>query len=349
MVVRHDAAFRDFVSDNYAGVHPRVLAAIERANGGHQPSYGADVYTAALGETMREHFGGQCEVYCVFNGTGANVVGLQAMTTKWSAVVCAASAHVNVDEGGAPERVAGLKLLALPAPGGKLAPAMVTAALTGVGDEHRAQPAVLAISQATEMGTCYSIEELSELCQVAHGSGLRVHMDGARLANAAAFLGVPLRALTTDCGVDVLSFGGTKNGAMLGEAVVVLNPGAVEGIGYLRKAGMQLGSKMRFLAVQLEALLDDGLWLENARRANEMARLLEAKARAVPGVRVTQPVQANSVFAILPEAAVQRLRERYAFYTWDEATGEVRWMTSFDTTEEDVEAFATCLTEAMSA
>jgi threonine aldolase len=346
---RHDTSLHGFASDNYAGVHPAVLDSLAAANGGHQPGYGHDAYTERLSEVMKGHFGQQAETFCVLNGTGANVVALQAMTERWDGVVCADSAHVNVDECGAPERVAGLKLLAVETVDGKMTPGGMASRLGGLGDEHRAQPSVLSLSQATEYGTCYSIEELASLCQEAHSNGLRVHLDGARLSNAAAWLGVPLRAFTTDVGVDVVCVGGTKNGAMLGEAVVVLDPEAVRGIKYLRKASLQLASKMRFISVQLEALFGGDLWLVNAGHANAMAQELAQLVARVPGVEVTRPVQANSVFARLPAAAAEALRHHYAFYTWDEAVGEVRWMTSFDTVHEDVESFARRLAQETAA
>jgi threonine aldolase len=283
----------------------------------------------------------------VFNGTGANVISLQSMTRRWDAVICAESAHINVDECGAPEKVAGLKLLPVPAPDGKLTPELIDSRARGFGDQHRAQPRVVSISQATELGTCYSVEELAAICDHAHALGLLVHVDGARLSNAAVHLDVPLRALGGDAGVDVLSFGGTKNGLMLGEAIVVLNPEAVAGVDYLRKAAMQLASKMRFIAVQFEALLAGDLWRENACHANEMAQRLEAGARDLAGVTVSRPVQANSVFAVIPHEVAARLQARHRFYVWDELSGEVRWMTSFDTTEADVDEFASALEEEM--
>jgi threonine aldolase len=346
---RHDPRVRGFASDNYAGIHPEVLAAIAAANGGHQPAYGDDAYTHHLADVFRAHFGERAEVYPVLNGTGANVVSLQAMTDRWEAVICAESAHINVDECGAPEKVAGLKLMTLPAPDGKLTPALVDRHAWGWGDQHRAQPRVVSFAQSTELGTVYTPEEIAALTAHAHERGMRVHMDGSRLANAAAALGVPLRALTTDAGVDVLSFGGTKNGAMLGEAVVVLDPDAARGVDYLRKAAMQLASKMRFVSAQFEALLGGDLWLRNASHANAMARRLEEAVRAIPGVTLTRPAQANAVFAILPPDVAERVRKRFRFYTWDEATGEVRWMTAFDTPEADVDAFAAAIGEEMRA
>jgi threonine aldolase len=351
--VLHDPETRGFASDNQAGIHPEVLAAISAAGGGHQTAYGDDAYTARLQEVIKACFGERAEAYPVCTGSGANVVGLEAMCERWSAVICAASAHINSDETGAPEKVAGLKLLPVAAPDGKLTPELVGAQAKGFGVVHHAQPRVVSITQTTELGTVYEPGEIAAICAHAHGLGMLVHMDGARLSNAAARLDVPLRAITTDVGVDVLSFGGTKNGLMLGEAVVVLNPDAVRGLPYLRKAGTQLLSKMRFVSAQLIALLDGDLWLRNARHANEMARRLAEAVGAVPGVEITQPVQANAIFAAVPRDVCARLRERFGFYTWDERPGEdvevVRWMTAFDTTEADVHAFATALADTAKA
>ncbi|MEU1542998.1 low specificity L-threonine aldolase [Actinacidiphila glaucinigra] len=346
-VRHHDPRVRGFASDNYAGVHPEVLAAIALANGGHQVAYGEDDYTAHLQDVFRGHFGPRAEAFPVFNGTGANVVALQALTERWGAVVCAASAHIHVDEGGAPERMGGLKLLTVPTPDGKLTPELIDREAWGFDDEHRAQPQVVSITQSTELGTCYTPEEIRAICDHAHERGLAVHLDGSRIANAAATLGVPLRAFTTDAGVDVLSFGGTKNGLLLGECVVVLNPERVRAMKHLRKLSMQLASKMRFVSVQFEALLAGDLWLRSAGHANAMARRLESAVRAVEGVTVVRPVQANAVFARLPREVSERLQKRYRFYFWDESTGEVRWMCSFDTTEEDVDSFAAALAEEM--
>jgi threonine aldolase len=341
----HDPDARGFASDNYAGIHPEILQALARANGGHQVAYGADVYTQHLQGVFQGHFGAAATAYPVFNGTGANVVSLQAMTERWDAVICAESAHINVDECGAPERVGGLKLLATAAPQGKLTPELVELQARGWGDEHRAQPKVVSITQSTELGTLYTVDEVAAIAEHAHSRGLAVHLDGARIANAAAALEVPLRAFTTDAGVDVVSFGGTKNGMMLGECVVVLNPEAVRGMVFLRKLSMQLASKMRFVSVQFDAMLSGDLWLRNARHANAMAARLEAGVRDLDGVQVQRPVEANSVFAILPAAVTERMQARFPFYVWDEGTGEVRWMTSFDTTQEDVDGFVAMLKE----
>ena len=271
--------WRGFASDNYAGIHPEILAAIARVNAGHQVAYGDDDTTAELTSAMKAHFGEQAEVFPVFNGTGANVVALQAMTKRWEAVVCATSAHVNVDEGGAPEHGAGLKLWTIPTPDGKLTPELIDTQAWGFGDVHRAQPGVVTITQSTELGTLYTVDEMRAIADHAHALGMRVHLDGARIANAAAALGTDFRAFTTDVGVDVVSFGGTKNGAMLGEAVVVLDPDAAPGVDFLRKSSMQLASKMRFVSAQLLALLTDDLWLRNATHANAMAQALAVARR----------------------------------------------------------------------
>ncbi|WP_309053244.1 low specificity L-threonine aldolase [Streptomyces sp.] len=343
----HDPSVRGFASDNYAGAHPEVLAAIALANDGHQVAYGEDQYTEHLQRVMHSHFGPSAEAFPVFNGTGANVTALQALTDRWGAVICAESAHINVDEGGAPERMGGLKLLTVPTPDGKLTPELIDRQAWGWDDEHRAMPQVVSITQNTELGTVYTVDEIRAIVDHAHAKGMKVHLDGARIANAAASLDVPMRAFTNAVGVDVLSYGGTKNGMLFGEAVVVLNPDAVSHMKHLRKLSMQLASKMRFVSVQLEALLAKDLWLRNARHANAMARRLADGVRAVDGVEILYPVQANAVFARLPHEVSRRLQERFRFYFWDEAAGDVRWMCSFDTTEDDVDAFLQALKEEM--
>ena len=343
----HDRGLRAFASDNYAGMHQEVLAALAAANEGHAVAYGEDPYTSRLAAIMRGHFGDQAETYPVFTGTGANVVALQAMTTRWQAVVCADGAHINADEGGAPETMAGLKLHTVATTDGKLTPQLVDQQAWGFGDEHRAQPAVVSITQSTELGTRYTQDEISALADHVHSLGMTLHLDGARISNAAAGLDLPFAAFTTDLGVDVVSFGGTKNGLMAAEAVVVLNPDAVTGVTYLRKTSMQLASKMRFVSAQLVALLEDDLWLRNARHSNAMAQRLADAVRDIPGVQVTQPVEANAVFAILPTDVTERLQKRFRFYTWNPHTGEVRWMCAFDTTQADVDAFAAAVAEEM--
>src|SRR3712207_5594732 len=337
---------RGFGSDNHAGVLPHVLDAIAAANDGtHAHSYGDDDWTRRAEARFREHFGEQASAYIVFNGTAANVVGLRAVTRPYEAVVCADTAHLNVDECGAPEWNAGLKLLPVATPDGKLTPELVAPRLVRFGDEHAVQPRVLSITQSTEMGTVYSVDEVRALAELAHEQGLLLHVDGARLANAAAALDVSLRELTTDAGVDALSFGGTKKGLPAGEAVVLLRPGLDDAMKFLRKQSMQLASKMRFLSAQFDALLDGDAWRAPAAHANAMAARLAAAVEGVPGVTLTQRVDANAVFAIVPPELAERLRERFFFYTWDERTGEVRWMCAWDTDPADVDAF----TEALAA
>jgi len=341
----HDLNLRGFASDNYSGIHPEILEAITAANGAHQVAYGEDVYTARLQEVFVEQFGEGVEAFPVFNGTGANVVGLQSLLPRWGAVICTASAHIHNDEGGAPEYVGGFKLLPVATPDGKLTPALIDQEAWGWGDEHRAQPLVVSITQTTELGTAYSVDEVRAIADHAHSKGMTLHMDGARISNAAASLGVPLRAFTRDAGVDLLSFGGTKNGLMLGECIVVLNPEASTGLKYLRKTNMQLSSKMRFISAQFIALLSNDLFLRNATHANAMARRLRdalevaAADGSVPGLAFTQATQSNAVFASLPRGVADRLRKSFRFYDWDAPTGEVRWMCAYDTTEADVDAF----------
>ncbi|HWD61638.1 MAG TPA: low specificity L-threonine aldolase [Humibacter sp.] len=349
----HDPASRAFASDNYAGAHPEIIDAIAAANGGHQISYGEDAYTERLHEVFAEQFGDGVQAYPVFNGTGANVTALQSMLPRWGAVVTASTAHINTDEGGAPEKIGGLKLLTVDTPDGKLTPELIDKQAWGWGDEHRAQPLAVSITQTTEVGTCYTIDEVRAITDHAHSLGMRVHLDGARIANAAAHLDAPLRAFTSDAGVDLISFGGTKNGLLFGEAVVVLNPDASDGLHYLRKVNMQLASKMRFISAQLIALLTDDLWLHSAQHSNAMAaRLRSALEDAsdsgrAPGLSFTQATESNGVFAALPHDAADKVRESFRFYDWDAARGEVRWMCSWDTTEDDVDGFVAAVVAAL--
>ena len=338
---------RGFASDNQAGVHPEVMDALAAANAGHAAAYGADPWTARMQERFREHLGDAAHAFPVFNGTGANVLCVEALTQPWEGVVCARSAHLNVDECGAPER-AGRKLLVLDTPDGRLTPDVVAPLLVRIGDEHVVQPRVVSITQSTELGTVYAPDAIAALAEWAHAHGLLLHVDGARLCNAAAALGVPLRALTTDAGVDALSFGGTKNGTMGAEAVVLLREAVADGFRYRRKRAMQLASKMRFISAQLDALLDGDLWLRSAAHANAMARRLADAVGGLDGVRITQPVEANAVFAVLAPEATERLQRDWPFYVWDEGTGEVRWMTAWDTPPEDVDAFAAGVRAALS-
>jgi threonine aldolase len=345
----HDAGHRGFASDNYAGAHPEVLAAIAEANEGHQISYGEDVYTERLAEVMREHFGDRAQVFPVFNGTGANVTALMSLLPRWGAVVTTSTAHIHTDENGAPERVGGLKLLPIATPDGKLTPELIDREAWGFGDEHRAQPLVVSITQTTELGTLYTADEIRAIGDHVHAKGMRLHMDGARLANAAAALGVPLREFTTDAGVDILSFGGTKNGILFGEAIVVLGPSVSDGLVYLRKLNMQLASKMRFVSAQLLALFEDDLYLRSAGHANAMAARLRAALEHTEGLTFSRPTQANAVFAVLANDVADRIRVRVRFYDWNRAAGEVRWMTAFDTTEADVDAFVAVIREELAA
>ena len=334
---------RSFGSDNHALVHPDVLAAIAEANDGDVASYGADPWTARAEELFRVHFGPDAAAYLVFNGTAANVLSLGSLARPHQAVVCADAAHIHTDECGAPERHLGCKLLPVPTVDGKLTVAALDRLAWAVGDEHHVQPGALSITQSTELGTRHSTGELRELTDWARGRDMLVHVDGARLANAAAGLGVSLREAAGDA--DVVSFGATKNGGMGAEAVVFLRPGPDAEFRFRRKQGMQLASKMRYAAAQFVALLSGDLWLRNAVHANALATRLAEGVAAVPGVRITHPVEANAVFAVPPREGVAPLQERYPFYVWDEASGEVRWMTSYATAEADVDGFVAALGE----
>jgi len=345
--------WRGFASDNYAGVHPTVLDAMNRVNTGHQVSYGEDDETTHLATLIKDEFGPRAEVFPVFNGTGANVVALTAAMPRWGAIVATETAHIHTDEGGAPERVSGLKLFTVPPVGGKLTPDALRSQAFGRGDEHRPQPMAVSITQSTELGTVYTPDEVGELVEVAHSLDLVVHMDGARLFNAAAHLGVPFKAFTTDVGVDLVSLGATKNGAMAAEAIVVVNPDTVDGIIYLRKLSMQLASKMRFLSAQIVALLTNGLGIELATHSNRMAGLLRHKLEAalhsgaITGLDFSQPTQANAIFALLDPIRADQIREVVRFYDWDRSRGEVRWMCAFDTTEDDIDRFVDVITRVL--
>ena len=337
---------RGFASDNSATIHPDVLAAIARVNVGHTFGYGHDDYTIGVEARVAHTFHDDASAFFVFNGTGANVVSLRAACRRFEGVICAETAHLNVDECGAPEAVAGVKLLTVAGVDGKLTPEIVESRIARVGDEHAVQPRAVSISQCTELGTLYSPAETRVLADLAHEHHMVLHVDGARLSNAAAALGVSLAEVAD--GADVLSFGGTKNGLLGAEAVVVLNPELVPGFLYLRKQSMQLASKMRFLAAQFEALLDDELWLRCAGNANAMASQLAGAVADLPGLRITRPVETNAVFAALAPAVIESLQRDFPFYTWDEPAGEVRWMCSWDTTAEDVDEFAAAVRGALS-
>jgi threonine aldolase len=332
-----------FASDNYAGAHPEVLAAVAEANAGHVAAYGDDPVTARMHEVVREHFGPDALAFPVFNGTAANVLSIRAVCRPWEAVLTPASSHLHVDEAGAPERLTGNKLLTVPTPDGRLAPEDVAACRVRIGDEHAVQPRLVSIANATELGTVYDVAATRALADAAHAHDMLLHVDGARLANAAASAGATLGELTTGAGVDVVSLGLTKNGALGAEAVVLLRPELAEGFAWLRKQHAQLASKMRFLSAQVVALLEGDLWRRNAQHANAMAQRLAAAVAGIDGIAISRPVQANAVFAVLPREQAERAREHAPFYTWDEATGEVRWMCAWDTTPEDVDAFAAAL------
>ncbi|MBR4716027.1 MAG: low specificity L-threonine aldolase [Bacteroidales bacterium] len=344
---------RGFGSDNHSGASPEVLKAIAEANVDHALAYGDDEYCARVEELFKQTFGEQASAYLVFNGTGANVLNIDAMCRSHNAVVCAETAHINVDECGAPQRIVGCRLLTVPTPDGKLTPELVKTQLHGFGFEHHSQPRAISISQPTELGTLYTIDELKALADLAHSYDMYLHVDGARLANAAVALGCTFRQMTTDCGVDCLSFGGTKNGLLMGESAVILNPKLDVELKYRRKQMAQLCSKMRFMAVQFEAYLngerrtENGeqvpLWRSNAEHSNRMAQLLYRELQDVPQVKVMYPVQVNSVFAQLPREVWTALQQEYFFYDWDEAENVVRWMCSFDTTEEDIHNFVAAL------
>ncbi|MES1212618.1 MAG: low specificity L-threonine aldolase [Leifsonia sp.] len=353
MTSLHDHNYRGFASDNYAGMHPEVLTALADANGGHQISYGEDVYTERLHEVMRAEFGERAEVFPVFNGTGANVVALTSLVPRWGAVVATSTAHIHTDEGGAPEKMTGLKLYTVPTPDGKLTPELIATEAWGWGDEHRAQPLAVSITQTTELGTLYTPADVKAIADWAHANGMALHLDGARIWNAAAALGVPFRAFTSDAGVDILSFGGTKNGLLGAEAIVVIDPDRVDGMVFLRKTSMQLASKMRFMSAQLLALFEGGLGLRSATQSNAMAARLRSALEAgiadgsIRGLSFSQQTQANAVFAILANDAADRIRERVRFYDWDRALGQVRWMCAFDTTEADVDNFVAVIREEL--
>jgi threonine aldolase len=337
---------RAFASDNYAGAHPEVLAAIGEANADHAVSYGADPWTARAYELIRGEFGPTAQPWLVFNGTAANVLSLGALTRTWECVVTPATSHLHIDEAAAPERMAGVKLLTLPTPDGKLSPAQIEPLLGRQGDEHSPQVRVVSIANTTELGTVYALDELKAIADVAHANGLLLHIDGSRLANAAVALDASLADITTAIGADAVSFGLTKNGALGVEAVVFLRDPGPEGFAWLRKQHAQLSSKMRFLSAQVVAMLEGDLMRRSAAHANTMASLLAARVADIPGIQLTRPVQANAVFATLPRTLADAVRPDFPFYTWDEATGEVRWMCSWDTTEADISAFGAALESA---
>lgn len=330
---------RGFASDNNAGIHPAILKAIENANTGHSIGYGDDEWTREAVRLFKNEFGESTEVLFVLTGTGANILGLMSLLHSFNSIICAETSHIHTDECGAPEKFTGCKVLAIPTPDGKISASLIKKYMQGFGFEHHSQPGIVSITQATELGTVYNVAEIRELAELIHHYGMFFHMDGARISNAAVSLGLNFREFTIDAGVDVLSFGGTKNGMMLGEAVLFFHPELAKHSKYCRKQAAQLYSKMRFVGAQFIPYLRDQIWKTNAIHSNRMAKLLESKIRKISQIKITQKVEANGVFAILPKDLIPSLQKEYFFYVWDEFTGEVRWMTSFDTTEEDIVNF----------
>jgi len=336
---------KGFASDNNSGIHPTIFKSMENANKGHVVGYGDDPYTQKAIKIFKEKFCNKTEVFFVFNGTGANVLGLSTVTQSFHSVICAETAHIQEDECGAPEKFIGCKLLPVEPVNGKLTPETVQVHLKGFDFEHHSQPGVISISQVTEMGTVYQPEEIKALADLAHKNNMFLHMDGARIANAAVSLNMDFKEFTVDCGVDILSFGGTKNGMMMGEAVLFFNPGLTKLTKYLRKQSMQLYSKMRFVGAQFLAYFEDDLWKKTATHANKMAKLLEEKVKEIPEIQITEPVDANGIFALVPRKIIEPLQKRFFFYIWDDVKPEVRWMTSFDTTEEEISEFVKLIKE----
>jgi threonine aldolase len=339
--------FKTFASDNYSGVHPEIMAALMGANIGHAASYGADEITSIAISKFREYFGPEAEVFFAYNGTGANVLGLSALTQSFNSIICSELAHINVDESTAPEKFMGCKLLTIPTRDGKIYPEQIEEKIIRLDDQHHPQAKVISISQSTEYGTVYSIEEIRAISAVAKKYNIWFHMDGSRISNAAVSLQQDFRSFTVDAGVDVLSFGGTKNGMMFGEAVVFFKPELAHSFKYIRKQGMQLHSKMRFISCQFAALLTNDLWNKNATHSNKMAKLLEAELKNIPQVRITQSVDANGIFAIFPSWVIPALQEEHFFYVWNDKTSEVRLMCSFDTTEAEIQSFGRSIRRAL--
>ena len=334
---------RGFASDNNAGVHPEILKELEIINTGHTLGYGGDIYTKRAEELFKEHLGNDAEVFFVFTGTAANVLGLTSITRAWNSIVTANSAHLETDECGAPEKFTGCKVLTSDTADGKITVDLITKHIHGFDFEHHAQPKVISITQSSEMGTVYTVPEIIKLADFAHSKGLLIHMDGARLANAAVSLNLPFKAFTTDAGVDVLSFGGTKNGMMFGEAVCFLKPGLSTDFKYMRKQGMQLASKMRFISAQFIAYFCNDLWKRNASHSNKMALLLAEKLRDINDIKITQKVQSNAIFVIIPHDVAEKVQSHYFFYPWNEEISEYRLMTSWDTTGDDIQSLVDIL------
>lgn len=328
---------RSFASDNNSGVHPAVMEALNRANSNHAVGYGDDPWTEEAVRKIKQAFTPQCEPLFVFNGTGSNAVALQLCTQPFNSIICAETAHIYVDECGSPARMTGCQIRPVATPDGKLTPELILPYLCHFGEQHHSQPGAIYISQCTELGTIYRPEELRALTELAHRHGMFVHMDGARLANACAALQLGFKELTVDCGIDILSFGGTKNGLMIGESVIVFNPALKKNAYFVRKQSAQLASKLRYLSCQFTAYLTDELWLKNALHANAMAELLYEGLLEFPDVHFTQKMESNQLFLTMPRRVIDKLLQKYFFYFWDEANNEIRFVTSFDTMEKDIE------------
>jgi threonine aldolase len=337
--MKNNSEKRGFASDNNAGVHPDILEEIISSNSGHVTGYGSDIYTEKALSLFKEHFCNLTETYFVFTGTAANVLGLSGIMKSWNSIITASTAHLEGDECGAPEKFIGCKVLVVDTPDGKISPELIEKHMHGIDFEHHSQPKVISITQSTEMGTVYTVAEIARIATFAHVRGMLLHMDGARLANAAVSLNLPFKAFTTDAGVDVLSFGGTKNGMMSGESICFLKPGLSDDFKYIRKQGMQLASKMRFISAQYIGYFRNDLWKKCASNSNAMARMLADKLKLIVEVKVTQEVQSNGVFVIMPADIAEKMRYHYFFYPWDERSSEYRLMTSWDTKEEDIEDF----------
>ena len=334
---------RGFASDNNSGVSPEVIDMLQKVNSGHVVGYGDDVYTHEAIALMKKHFGNKAIPFFTFTGTGANVLSIASVNQSFQSVICAHTAHINEDECGAPEKFSGCKLIAIDSPNGKLTPELIRPHLIGFDFEHRSQPGMISITQPTEMGTVYTVDEIKAISALAKKYQLLLHMDGARLANAAVSLNMPFKSFTYSAGVDIVSFGGTKNGLMSAESVIFFNQMHCKNFKFFRKQSMQLASKMRYLSAQFIAYLKIDLWKSNALNANNMAKYLESKVREIPNIHITQNVEANGVFAIIPKDVIEPLRKEVFFYPWNEETGEVRWMASFDTTEQDIDIFVDLL------
>ncbi|MCD6113483.1 MAG: low specificity L-threonine aldolase [Bacteroidales bacterium] len=334
---------KSFASDNNSGVHPDILQSIIEANKGDAVGYGDDKYTKKAIKKFKEIFGEDTDVYFVFTGTGANIIGLKSITNTFNSIICAETAHINVDECGAPEIFTGCKLLPIPTKDGKINVEKIKCHIHDIGFEHHSQPKVVSITNTTELGTLYSCEEIKKISNYVHANNMYLHMDGARISNASASLKKGLKEITKDAGVDVLSFGGTKNGMMYGEAVLFFNKKLSENTKYFRKQSSQLCSKMRFISAQFIKFFENDLWLKNATHSNKMAKLLEEKLKDIPEITITQKVESNSVFAIIPQKYIKKLQEKYFFYMWDENKSEVRWMTSYDTEEKDIDNFVSAI------